>query len=60
MTTEPHPLVSLVGRIGGITIAMVALVVIFGPDDGQWVILPIIAGMVLLGLGLGYLASKKK
>ncbi len=60
MTTEPHPLVSLAGRIGGITIAMVALVVIFGPESGQWVILPIITGMVLLGLGLGYLASKKK
>ncbi|MFH1510843.1 MAG: phosphatase PAP2 family protein, partial [Candidatus Woesearchaeota archaeon] len=53
---SPYP--GIAGAVGGTTIAMIALVVVFASSQA-WVILPIVLFMSLLGIMLGYFASKK-
>lgn len=59
MTEDKNPMAGIAGVIGGTTIAMIALVLIFSPVNA-WVIAPIVASMAVLGIFLGYFASKKK
>ncbi|MFH1132992.1 MAG: hypothetical protein V1735_00730 [Nanoarchaeota archaeon] len=56
---EQNPLVSIAGSVGGITVAMIALVVIFARDQA-WVIAPIVVAMAFLGVMLGHFATKKR
>lgn len=59
MKEDKNPYPGIAGAIGGTTIAMIALIVIFA-SQYAWVTVPIIAFMSLLGIMLGYFASKKK
>ena len=59
MKGDKNPQVGIAGAIGGTTIVMIALVVIFA-NVHAWVIAPIVGFMALLGIFLGYSASKKK
>ena len=58
MANQKSPFVGIAGAIGGVTVAMVALIVIFSPGSA-WVIAPIVFCMAVLGITLGYFASKK-
>lgn len=44
--------------IGGLTLIMIALIVLFIPNSA-WIIVPIVIFMALLGMSLGKFASKK-
>jgi hypothetical protein len=59
MKDEKNPLVGIAGVIGGTTIAMIALIVIFA-SSSAWVIAPVVVFMSLLGIMLGHFASRKK
>ena len=51
------PYVGIAGVIGGITIAMIAMILIFAEND-EWIIVPVVLFMSLFGTMLGYFASK--
>lgn len=56
---EKNPLVGIAGAIGGTTIVMIALIVIFA-GHSAWVIAPVVAFMSVMGMVLGYFAGRKK
>ncbi len=58
MKSEKSVFVGIGGAIGFATAAIVALIVIFAPDKA-WVAGPITACMAILGILLGFFASKK-
>ena len=59
MAKKDNPLVSIGASLGGIMVAIVAIVMIF--DSEQAWILPIIAAaFAVMGIVLGFFAYKKK
>ncbi len=56
---EENPYVGIAGAVGGLTVAMVAIIAIFA-NQNIWVVAPVVASMSLLGILLGYFASKKR
>ena len=52
------PYTTIAAVVGGIALAMVALVVLFA-DQSAWIILPMVGFMAVLGVGLGYFASRE-
>ena len=58
MKSEKSVYVGIAGAIGFFTAAMVSLIVIRAPDK-TWVAGPITVCMVILGVMLGFFASKK-
>ena len=53
-----NPYTGIAGAIGGTTIVMIALIVIFAPAYA-WISIFIVVAMVILGIALGAFASKK-
>jgi hypothetical protein len=58
MKGEKSVYVGIAGAIGFFTAAIISLIVICAPDK-TWVAGPITVCMVLLGIMLGFFASKK-
>lgn len=56
---EKNPYVGIAGAVGGTTIAMIALIVIFANEHAV-VIAPVVFCMALMGILLGFFASRKK
>ena len=52
------PFVGIAGTCGGIMIPLIAIILIFAKDEA-WVIVPVAASMAVMGIFLGYFASKK-
>ncbi|MBN2454101.1 hypothetical protein JXB11_00995 [Candidatus Woesearchaeota archaeon] len=50
---------SIAGTVGGVTVGMIALIVIFASENA-WVIAPVVAFMAVMGMTLGYFASRKR
>ncbi len=59
MSEEKNPFVGIGASLGGISVAIVAIVLIFASSQA-WVLAPVIGSLALLGIFLGYFASKKK
>ncbi len=57
-STDVNPVAQVAGRIGGTLVAMVAIIMIFG-EGYKWIAAPVAAAMMLLGIFLGYFASKQ-
>lgn len=53
-----NPYMGIAAVIGGLTLIMIALIVLFVPDS-SWIIVPVVIFMALLGMSLGKFASKK-
>jgi predicted membrane channel-forming protein YqfA (hemolysin III family) len=53
-----NPYTGIAGVIGGTTIAMIALIVIFAPVYA-WTVVLVVISMAILGIALGAFASKK-
>jgi hypothetical protein len=53
-----NPVAQVAGRIGGTTVAMIALIMIFG-EGFRWVAFPVAFAMAIFGIFLGYYASKQ-
>lgn len=59
MVEEQNPFVAIAGVIAGIMLVMLLFVMIF--DSGQaWILMPIAGAMMILGIALGYFASKPR
>ncbi|MFW6230454.1 MAG: hypothetical protein ACOC32_00325 [Nanoarchaeota archaeon] len=56
---KDDPFVGIAAVVGGTTIGMIALIVIFA-SQYAWVIGPVVLAMALMGIGLGYFRAKKK
>jgi hypothetical protein len=59
MANEQNPFVAIAGVIAGIMMIMLLFVMIFDPGQA-WVLMPIAGAMALLGIALGYFASKPR
>ena len=51
--------VGIAGSIGGISIVIVLFVMLFNSTQA-WILAPVIGSLALMGIFLGYFASKKK
>ena len=58
MANEKNPVVAIAGVCGGVMIPIVVLVGIFAKEN-IWVLAPIAGAMAVMGIFLGYFASKK-
>ena len=59
MVEEQNPFVAIVGVIAGIMLVMLLFVMIFEPSQA-WILMPISGAMMILGITLGYFASKPR
>ena len=59
MKKESNPMVGIAGAIAGISVAIIAVYLSFARDQALYLI-PIIASLAIMGIFLGYFASKKK
>jgi hypothetical protein len=54
-----NPFVAIAGVIAGVMMIMLLIVLIF--DAGQaWILMPIAGSLMILGIALGYFASKPR
>jgi predicted membrane channel-forming protein YqfA (hemolysin III family) len=59
MVYNGDPFVAIAGVIAGVMLVMLLFTLIF--DSGQvWILMPIAGAMAILGIALGYFASKPK
>ena len=59
MPKEQNPFVAIAGVIAGVMMIMLLFVLIF--DAGQaWILMPIAFALMVLGIALGYFASKPR
>ena len=49
--------VSIASSVGGITLAMVAVILVFA-NDHAWLVAPVVACMAFMGTMLGFFAKK--
>ena len=54
-----NPFVGIAGTIGGISVAIVAIFMIFAPSQGAYAV-PIVIALAIMGAILGHQAMKKK
>ena len=59
MAQEQNPFVAIAGVIAGVMLVMLLFVMIFEPSQA-WILMPIAGAMMLLGIALGYFASKPR
>lgn len=59
MREEQNPFVAIAGVIAGITMVMLLFILIFAKEQ-VWILMPISGSMALLGIALGYFASKPR
>ena len=59
MVEEQNPFVAIAGVIAGIMLVMLLFVMIFEPSQA-WILMPISGAMMILGIFLGYFASKPR
>ena len=59
MNIPDNPFVGIGFVLGVISVAIVALVVLFASHE-VWVIAPVIGALALMGMVLGYFASKAR
>ena len=52
-------IVRLASTIGGVSVAIVALVGVFARES-IWVVAPVVGALALMGIVLGYFAREKK
>ena len=55
---DKNPFVSIAAAIGGISVAIVAIVMLFSPNQA-WVLAPVISSLALMGVILGFFAYRK-
>ncbi len=58
MASEKNPLVAIAAVCGGVLIPIAAVVLILASEQA-WVLIPIAISMAVMGIFLGYFASKK-
>ena len=58
MPSEKNPIVAVAAVCGGVMIPIVAVVLIFA-EEQAWVLTPIAIAIAVMGIFLGYFASKK-
>ena len=58
MTEKKDPLVAIAGTISGVSVGLVALIVLFSESD--WVAAPVVGAMAVLGIALAYFATKRR
>ena len=58
MDSKENPFVAIAAVCGGIMVPLVAVILIFAKEQA-WVAVPIAAAMAVMGIFLGYFASKK-
>ena len=58
MTNTKNPVVAIAGVCGGIMVPIVAVVLVFAKDQA-WVLAPVAIAIAVMGIFLGYFASKK-
>jgi predicted membrane channel-forming protein YqfA (hemolysin III family) len=59
MVNNGDPFVAIAGVIAGVMLVMLFFTLIF--DPGQvWILMPIAGAMAILGIALGYFASKPR
>ena len=54
---EPPPYVGIAAVVGGITIGMIAMILLWA-EGSEWIVVPVVAFMSLFGSVLGYYAGK--
>ena len=54
---EPPPYVGIAAVVGGITIGMIAMILLWA-EGSEWIVVPVVACMSLFGSVLGYYAGK--
>jgi hypothetical protein len=59
MADKESPYASIAISIGGISLAMIVVILILAQDDA-WLVAPVVVSMALLGIVLGYFSHKKK
>ena len=58
MANEKNPIVAITTVCGGVMIPIAAVVLIFAKEQA-WVLTPIAIAIAIMGIFLGYFASKK-
>jgi hypothetical protein len=58
MSSEKNPIVAIAAVCGGVMIPIAAVVLIFARERA-WVLMPIAVAIAVMGIFLGYFASKK-
>ena len=58
MANEKNPIVSIAAVCGGVIIPIAAVVLIFAKQEA-WILAPIAMAIAIMGIFLGYFASKK-
>jgi len=58
MANEKNPVVAIAAVCGGVMIPIAAVVLIFAREQA-WVLTPIAISIAIMGIFLGYFASKK-
>jgi hypothetical protein len=58
MAAEKNPVISIASVCGGIMVPIVLFVLIFAKEQA-WVLAPIAGALAVMGIFLGYFASKK-
>ena len=58
MANEKNPIVAVAAVCGGIMVPIVAVVLIFASEQA-WVLAPIAIAIAVMGIFLGYFASKR-
>lgn len=59
MAKEGNPFVGIAGVIGGISIGIIAVFMVFSPVNVSYSV-PIVGFLALMGIFLGFSATKKK
>jgi len=59
MAKDKNPFVGIAGVLGGISVAIVAIVVTIA-NNQAWILAPIIGALAVMGIFLGFAASRKK
>jgi len=59
MVYSGDPFVAIAGVIAVVTLVMLFFTLIFAPSQA-WILMPIAGAMAILGIALGYFASKPK
>ena len=58
MANERNPIVAIAAVCGGVMVPIAAVVLIFAREEA-WVLTPIAIAIAVMGIFLGYFASKK-
>ena len=59
MPKEGDPFVAIAGVVSGIALVMLIFTLVFAPSQ-LWILMPIVGTMAILGIALGYFASKPR